>query len=274
MNNRRFALILSVVLTLTLIGSAFRAHSQGASQPKGKAATKQEPPKAYKDFVLKHADQATGGPTRFTLIGHVEIEIPEDNLLLFADRVELDAKAKVAQATGNVKLQRGEEMSLSSETLRVDIKENQATCSNNVRLIYKIQPQTPEPSNAAASKGEEKSETKTTTLTCDRLDYDLDEKTATATGKLHVDYDNGSATAEKATFLEEDKLLTLEHNVSLSVKGESEVVLRMEKVTINVETGELHGDKPQGKISVPRTEQSPEAKPPAAPEKRQGTQGN
>ncbi|MCS6862905.1 MAG: hypothetical protein NZT92_21585 [Abditibacteriales bacterium] len=264
MTRRRFALIPFVVLTLTVTGSAFRVHPQGASKPKGKAAPKQEPSKEYKDFVLKHADQVIGAPERLTLIGHVEIAIPEDDLLLFADRVELDSKEKVAQATGNVRLRRGEEMSLNSETLRVDINENRATCSNNVRLIYRSRPKSPQTPNSAASKGNEGS--KTTTLTCDLLDYDLDKKTATATGKLHVDYDNGSATAEKAIFLEEDKLVTLEGRVSISVKGESKVTLTMEKVTVNLETGTLHGDKPQGKISVPRGERAPNPKPPAAPE--------
>lgn len=269
MSHRQFMLILSAALTLTLAGSAFRAHSQGASKPKGKAAPKQEPPKEDKDFLLKHADQATGRPERLILIGHVEIEIPEDHLLLFADRVELDEKAKFAKATGNVRLLRGEEMSLSSESLTVDVGENQALCTGNVRLIYKSKSKSTEQSaHANSSTGDEKSEIKTTTLTCEQLDYDLDEKTATATGKLHVDYDDGSATAEKAIFLEADKLVTLEGKVSISTKGENKVALTMNKITINIETGELDGDNPKGVISVPRGEKKNEAKPPAAPEKK------
>ncbi len=264
-------LILFAALTLTIAASVFRAHSQGASKPKGKAAPQQEPPKEDKVFHIKDADKFSGKSGKWTLIGKVEVEIPEDNLLLFADRVELDEKAKIATATGNVKLLRGEEMSLSSETLTVDVGENQAVCTNNVRLVYKTKPKsTEQPSNANASKGDSKPETKakTTTLTCEQLEYDLDEKTATATNKLHLDYDDGSATAEKAIFLEEDKLVTLEGKVSIFTKGESKVTLTVDKITINIETGELDGDNPKGKISVPRGEKTPEDKPPAAPGKK------
>jgi lipopolysaccharide assembly outer membrane protein LptD (OstA) len=266
-------LILFAALMLTITGSAFRAHSQGASKPKGKVAPKQEPPKEDKEFQLKHADhfstRKVGGREILTLIGHVEIGIPEDDLLLFADRVELDDKAKTAKATSNVKLLRGEEMALSGETLTVDIHENQVVCTGAVRLIYKSKPKPAEPQpNNSVCKNDDTSEVKTATLTCEQLEYDLDEKTATATDKLHLDYDDVSATAEKAIFLEEDKLMTLEGKVSITKKGESKVALTMEKITINIETGELNGDKPQGKISVPRGEKKPEDKPPAAPEKK------
>lgn len=269
MSNRRFMLILLTALTLTIAGSAFRAHSQGASKPKGKAAPQPEPPKEDKVFRIEHANNFSGGNGKWTLIGNVEVAIPEDNLLLFADRVELDEKAKVAKATGKVKLARGDEMTLSSETLTVDINEDKAVCTNNVRMVYKSKPKPAEPQpHPNGSQNDNAPEVKVTTLTCERLEYDLTEKMATATGKLHVDYDDGSVTAEKAIFLEEDKLVTLEGKVSISTKGESKVALTMEKITINIETGELNGDKPKGEISMPRGEKKPEDKPPAAPEKK------
>jgi lipopolysaccharide assembly outer membrane protein LptD (OstA) len=269
MNNREFALVLFAALTLTIAGSAFRAHPQGASKPKGKAAPKQEPPKEDKVFHIIDADKLSGGSRKWTLLGNVKVEIPEDNLLLFADRVELDEEAKVAKAMGKVRLARGEEMSLSSETLTVDINEDKAVCTNNVRMVYKSKPKPTEPqSHPNNGKNDNTPEVKVTTLTCERLEYDLTDKMATATGKLRIDYDNGNATAEKAIFLEADKLMTLEGKVSISVKGESNVALTMEKITINIETGELNGDKPRGRISVPRGEKKTEAKPPVAPEKK------
>jgi lipopolysaccharide assembly outer membrane protein LptD (OstA) len=84
------------------------------------------------------------------------------------------------------------------------------------------------------------------------LEYDLDEKMAVATGKLQVVYDTGSATAEKAILMEEDKLVTLEGKVSITSEGENKAAFTLDKATVNIETSKLDGDNPTGTFSLKR----------------------
>ncbi len=251
-------LTLLAAFALTVACSAFRAHSQSASKQSGKPAPK--PATEEKELRFKAdkvSTQKIGGHDVLILTGHAQLEVPEDELTLAADRVEVDQETKVAKATGNVKVLRGEDVDIVADALTANFDENQTVFTGSVRCIFKSKPK-PTSSNqqpqANVSKPSDKPEVKTTTLTCERLEYDLDNKKATATGKLHVTYEGGSATAEKALFLEEDKLVTLEGKVSITHEGENKVALTLDKATVNVETGELDGDNPKGSIMLKRKE--------------------
>jgi lipopolysaccharide assembly outer membrane protein LptD (OstA) len=241
---------------LMLVGAcAFRAYSQAPAKPNGKATPALSSPQD-KTLIIKKAVNVTrqkvGGRFVTTLVGHVRLEIPDDNLTLEADRVEYDEEALTAKATGKVRLLRGEEIVLNGETLNANFDENKAVFTGGVRLVYKSKTPSAEQQLPSDASKQSKADVKTTTLTCERLEYDLDEKMAVATGKLQVVYDTGSATAEKAILMEEDKLVTLEGKVSITSEGENKAAFTLDKATVNIETSKLDGDNPTGTFSLKR----------------------
>jgi lipopolysaccharide export system protein LptA len=182
---------------------------------------------------LVHWDQEKG----LGLVEGVVLTVPEDEVTVYADRLEYDEKKDLARATGHLRLVDPENI-LTGKRILVYLKEGRAVIEGEVRLVHtpkevqkaaaegspEVAPATPEEAaQPPPEEGREKERIRkyreeVSILSCDRLEYFYRRpRKAVATGHIRLEQPRVGrfATAEQAFYFEETDTLRLVGNVRL-----------------------------------------------------------
>lgn len=212
----------------------------------------------------------------------VVIALPEDEVTLYADRVEYDGKEEIAQATGHLRMVDPENV-LTGKRILVYVKERRAVVEGEVRMVHT--PKEAQKKEATPSEKKEKGERlqkyreEVTLLTCDRLEYFYRRpRKAIASGRVRFEQPRVGrfATAEKGYYFEETDTVRLVGNVKAQdEKGQTfagpEIELGVKEEWVRAKgPGQivLYVEEEEEETSPPPAQEGKPAPPPSEGEKK------
>ncbi len=191
----RFRWILIAVLVLGVcVGLAAQ---QNQSSPTKK--TQPETVQGRAD-VLK---STWGDKTEVLMKGNVTFT--SDDTVMKSDMVTYDKKTKIADSPGKISIT-SPDADITGDKGTADFNKRLGVIVGNVKMLVKPKPE----DQARADQESVRSElTRTTTITCSKLEYLYKDKIATAAGGVQFQQDKRKASAQKAVYDSNKELLVL-----------------------------------------------------------------
>jgi len=198
-----------------------------------KTATKAQE-KKQQETISGRADymRSTWGDKR-TVLMKGNVKFVHGNTTMVSDKVEYDEESRIASSPGKLSIS-DPECDITGDRGSADFRKRIGVVEGNVVLLVKPKKteQDTADSNSVKSKLKE-----STTITCDRLEYNYRTKVATITGNVVFKQTGRSATAQKAVYDDKKQFLTLSGNVK-GIDEKGQTFAAPDSVVISLKKGE------------------------------------